>query len=909
MLRIYLVLVIIGGALTLWSFLQIPIESENVIILGLSKERLVIAFGVVSVIVAALGVLFSSWIKKSAFTRFQEKLIAKLQHRTTWGWVILICFIGFLFGSYLTLLTPEITEPFTLAYFERLQPLILWFSELCAQTLLILPFLRYGLKLRELKPPTQILYQVAGVMGFFLILWLLIAITGLGLTASDAGAGWNYLGSPVMETQAFIAWIVGIAYLSLALWGENHPGLLKQAKKLRFLTADLVFSILIWLVAFISWNSIPLMENWFAAPPGIPNQAFYPNSDASLYDTTGQTLLTGMGFKTYDTPFAIRPMYALFLATLHSLAGVDYEPIIWMQVAVLAIIPVLMYWITLQLHNRVSAIIVSVLIIFREANAIILGNAITTSHAKLLMSDLPTTLGVMLFIFLMIRWLQKPEQRQTLTLIVGGVTGIFMLIRPEFGVLLFFTGFAAWLQLIRQPKVWIKGMVLAAAGILLMLTPWVWRNYQITGTLFLDSPHYRADLFAVRYREYLVEETPTSSPPEESISLTATSSPEQPQATATPKVATRPGESSGEFAERMAQVAAQYIQKNPGAVVAFISNHFFNSQVQTVLYLPDTWRLPDSAVGFIGHKDFTRFWEECCSADNYIRRLPFWFKWDGTIMRQSFLFIFMNLFLLSVGLTTTWRRQRFIALLPLAANLGYSLINAIVRNSGGRYILAVDWIGMLYYAIGLGQLTLWLVAYFRGSKISTQVTGEMQFDDDAKGRFSGFKAYLAVALGIFVIGCILPLSEKIIPMRFPAELLTERYEALLQSKELSQGNLDILTGWAQSGGSVIQGRALYPRFHPANEGEVGDSIRAFMPASYSKVDFYLIGPYNHGIVIPQETAPKNFPNGADIVAIGCPGIDYFEALIVVVYDEQGDPIDILPRQPFPEVFTCPLPAP
>jgi hypothetical protein len=557
----------------------------------------------------------------------------------------------------------------------------------------------------------------------------------------------------------------------------------------------------------------------------------------------------------------------------------------------------------------VSAVIAAVLIIFREANAIILGSAITTSHVKLLMSDLPTTLGVMLFTLIMIRWLQKPNQRQTLALVAGGVTGIFMLIRPEFGVLLPFIGCAALFQLIRRPKLWFKGMVLVTAGTILMLIPWIWRNYQITGTIFLDSPHYRADLFAVRYQEYQSETAPTNSPSEEITPPATTPISEQPQITATPKVAVHPGESSEEFAERMAQEAAQFAQNNPGTVAAFIVNHFLNSQIQTVLYLPGTWRLPDSAIGFLGHKDFAKLREECCSADNYIRRLPFWFKWDGTLPRQSFLFVLANLFLISVGLVSTWRRQRFIALLPLAASLGYTLINAIVRNSGGRYILAVDWIGMLYFAIGLGQLTIWLVAYFRGSKISPQVTGEVQLQPEADDRSLWQVSNLGVAAAILLLGCVLPLSEKIFPEHYPAELLTTRYEALLQSTELSQNEVKILSGWAQSERIAIQGRALYPRFHAANEGEVGDSIRAFMPAPYPKIDFYLVGPYNHGIVIPQELPPKTFPNGADVIAIGCPAMENFEALVVAVYDEQGNLLELLRRQPFPEAFTCPLPSP
>ena len=908
-LRIYFALMVLGGLLTVKYLLRFPTESKNAIVWGLSKERLTMVALVSIVILVAFGMLLVSWVRKPFFNRFQSKIAATLQNKNTWGSVILVCTLGLLGGSYLGLLTPEIQEPFAQAYFERLQPLMLWFTLLCSQTLVVLPLLRDGWNFDHLKPKMHLAYQIVITFGVLLVLWLLVGLTGLGVTAVDAGGGWYYLGAPVMETQAFLAWVLGIFYLLLALWGEDHPDFLKKVRQIKILRADLLLSLLLWLVAFVSWNSTPLLDNWFVAPPRAPNEAFYPNSDASLYDTTGQSLLTGVGFKTHDAPFAIRPMYAFFLAMLHAIAGVDYEPIIWMQIAVLALIPVLLYWITRQLHNRLSAVIAAALLIFRETNAIIVGNSITTAHAKLLMSDLPTTLGVLLFVLIMIRWLQNPAQRQTLALVAGGITGTFMLIRPEFGVLLPFVGFAALLQLIHQPKTWFKGMILIAVGVILVLAPWIWRNYQITGTIFLDSPFYRTDLLVRRYNEYDQPATAAPSEAEGTEEPAVTTTPGQPQPKPTPIDRFLPGESSEEFAERMAQEAANYAKNHPGAVLYFIANHFFNSQVQTVLYLPATWRLPDSAIAFLGHKDVQKFWQECCSTDNYIRRLPFWFKWDGALPRQSILFVFVNLLLIAVGIANAWKQQRFIGLLPLAASLGYTLINAAVRNSGGRYILPVDWIGMLYYAIGLGQVTLWGWNYFSKRAIPPEVTAELQIQPEEADRSLWRAANLWVAGTLLLWGSLLPLSEKIVPEHYPPELLASRYEALLQSAILSSEDEQAILDLVESGGVVVQGRALYPRFHKASEGEAGDSIQAFMPAPYPKVTFYLVGPLNQGIRLPQESAPATFPNGSDVVVIGCPDNKTMEALGVAVYGEDGNLIDVLIREPLPESSACPLPAP
>ena len=663
---------------------------------------------------------------------------------------------------------------------------------------------------------------------------------------------------------------------------------------LNFSKFNLLICILLWLTAFGIWNSIPLVSNWYAAPPRIPNQAIYPNSDAYLYDSTAQSLLVGEGLKTQNAPFAIRPLYALFLAGLHAISGIDYEPIIWLQVAVLALIPVLIFLITRQIHNRVSGLIAALHLILREGNAIILGGSITTSHSKLLMADLPTTLGVMLFVLLIIRWLQKPAQRQTLTLIAGGITGAFMLIRPEFGVILPFIGLTALFQLIRGPKVWFKGMILIALGTILMLVPWVWRNYQITNTIFLDSPHYRADLFALRYQEYDSDLSATGS----ALQTTPISSP---QVTSTPQIAYQPDESSQEFAERLTSDAAQFAKENPGQVLFFITNHFFNSQVQSVLYLPGTFRLVDSSLGFLGHRDPGQFWNECCSADSYIRRLPFWFKWDGHFPQQSIVPLFINLFFISVGLAFAWKKQRFIGLIPITVSIGYTLVNAVVRNSGGRYILPVDWVGILYYSIGLGQLSIWAIAYFRGTKLPQSVTTGGHPKTESGDPSLWRAANLWTAAAIFLLGCVLPLSEKIILPRYPQELLDLRQAEISNSLEQP-----ILNEFIQNGALVIQGRALYPRFHQANQGEAGIRRTPFSPLPFARIDFYIVGPFNGGVVLAQTNSPQNFPNGSDVLVIGCQGAENFEAVALAIYDVSGGVDQILLSEPFPKDLTCPL---
>jgi hypothetical protein len=52
---------------------------------------------------------------------------------------------------------------------------------------------------------------------------------------------------------------------------------------------------------------------------------------------------------------------------------------------------------------------------------------------------------------------------------------------------------------------------------------------------------------------------------------------------------------------------------------------------------PTTFRLFDTLVSYIGHRSPARFWQECCSALDYTRRLPYWRKWNGVFPQQALL--------------------------------------------------------------------------------------------------------------------------------------------------------------------------------------------------------------------------------------------------------------------------------
>ena len=924
LLRLYCFLTTLEGIFTITWLLTIPSEGSKEIAFGLSIQRLIILTIPLIVTLFCAYTLFSSWLQKAnegAILRFASQFTKR---GTLKSIILILSFFTFILGLQFVLLTPEIQEPFTFSYFVRLRPIASLLAAIGAQNIF---FLSLNSKFADKKATPEKKSIIKSAIFFFiifLILWGIIAYTHIGLIASDIGAGWYALGNPILGWQALLAWIITVGVFGLFSYIRNSPTIFRKFPA----HIDLVISILLWTFAFVFWMSIPLSPNWFAAPPRPPNYAFYPNSDASIYDTTAQSALVGEGFQTKGAPFAIRPMYALMLAIFHGFGGLGYESIIWIQVAFIAILPVLIYWLTKRYHNRYSGLFVSILIIFREANAIKLGGDITNSHAKLLMSDLPTTIGVVAFLLLITIWLQDHNKSKHLPLIAGGVLGFTVLIRPEFLVLLVPVAFVAFLQRKINKKGWLQGLGVVIAGLVLMLAPWIWRNYQLTGTIFLDSPHYRADLFAQRYRDLksptennpLNHFQPTPHPTANNLSQTPqpqnqekTTQPTiEPTSTASSTIDIQPGESFAHFTVRLFHNVSNYIKQNPGKVIHFILNHFANSEIQTVLYLPLTNRFFDSTIALFAHHDLSRFFDECCSAHNYIQRLPFWHKWNGKLPTQSLVPLILNLAFISLGLGIVWREQRWLGLLPVFASISHYLINAIVRNSGGRYILAVDWIGAFYLGIGIMQVTSWTFNSLlrREFPATDSIANEEIAASKASSKFkNNTTRYILISIAMLLVGCALPVMDKAIPKRYTQTLLNNHLQNLDDELdgELAPSDIANIHQFLENKqATAYLGRALYPRFHHAGEGEVGSTWKSFYPKPYPRISFYAVGQKNTGVVLPYETVPSYLPHGADVLFIGCPeNANNFNALLVIVYDANGNITASYFRTPSQELICAP----
>jgi hypothetical protein len=516
------------------------------------------------------------------------------------------------------------------------------------------------------------------------------------------------------------------------------------------------------------------------------------------------------------------------------------------------------------------------------------------------MPFMPAAMGAVLSVLLITAWLKYPQKHQVMTLTTGGLIGIFMLIRPEIGLILPFLGLAALMHLVHQPRVWFKGMILVAIGTVLVISPWIWRNFQLTGTLFIDQPNYRIDLFARRFREDPLgfdAKPPQSTQEETAVVETPKPTSSDPKKTKVPAL---------ESTERLAEDVIVFAQENPGTVLASIRNHFLNNIVQTVLYLPSSYRFTESAIHLIGHRSWELFWHECCSLDFYTFKLPFWRQWDGFFPNQSLIPILVSLFFIANGIVLAWRSGKFIGLLPIFAALGYYLVNAIALNSGGRYILPFDWVGILYYSIGLAGISTWGLSHFKKMPKTFVLRSVSSRKLVSVSTPLLTKQNMITALLFLMVGCTLPLVEKIIPSHFTNIEIENKISALLDSTDtnLPQKQVSILKNFTDNSGKAFLGQAFYPRFNkPQESGSVWD---LYQPRSFGHVDFYLSAPSDTGVVLPMPSLSSDFRHASNVIVFGCRKGRNLDALAIVFYSDRGDFEQILFRNPIPDELSCPF---
>ena len=527
-----------------------------------------------------------------------------------------------------------------LVYYVRLTPLVIYAGLICLQAALFLAFPNLpeqighkGLNNRSFRLTLAFfVFILFSMMGF-------VAWSRVGLTPDDRY--WNEAGAPLLLVQIVPALLASLVIHILL--DRIYPSRRQSTRKSWWI--EVVVAVCIWGMSAYLWTTIDIPRSHFAPGPFLPNNVFYPYSDAALHDIGAQFALIGQGIN--NNQYHDKPFYMFFLFFLHLIGGQDYAHVVRIQAACLALIPVMAYFLGRSLHSRSAGILAAILIALKEYNSIASTLDIQVSNSRLMMTEVPTAFEILLLALLLVLWLKKPLSRMWLVLLAGGIAGVSILTRtntlllaPVIILVIAFTFGKKW-------KLSFVAISAFALGLLLVIGPWFILNRTAEG-----KPFIIAKVEAVLETRYSVD------PPEE------------PTQTAAP--ASNPDDKPIEGFPKASQ---------------FVPAHFFHNLVGAVLILPTSPYRIDLSTTLSAE-----YWK---------------INWDGYLSPGQLVHVAINLFFIAVGLAGAWGTNRLRGLLPLLLLLTYYLANALGRTSGARYLVPVDWVVLFYFALGLTQLFTW----------------------------------------------------------------------------------------------------------------------------------------------------------------------------------------------------------
>jgi hypothetical protein len=586
--------------------------------------------------------------------------------------------------------------------------------------------------------------------------------------------------------------------------------------------------VAIWLIAFFLWKAVPLESNIMIDATQEPARTVFPSSDAFYYDKEALRFLLGEGFSEDSTHM----MYSAFLAGVHSLVGLEYLPVMTVQLAVYALIPVGLYLVTTELSSSFAGILAAILLIFRERNAMLLGGDITGVGFNQLMSENLALLTFLFSFFAVVLWLKDPNQKSLLPWIGGALMGVTVLIRVELLAVYIAFGLGSLIFLRSRKAAWLRGMTAFTLAMVLIVGPWMVRNWQKAGQLGIDKSDFVQRLVSGYFEK--------NHEPQDKFSERADNN-----------------FRTGVYAER----------DHHGTAAKYIPDRLSSSLIQSVLFLPTGHQPlltigsmievnPDQIIAISKDGIFSEFY-----LVRYVRNLPyFWYDWDGTLMLRSVVPLVGVLFLCTLGMWSIWKQYQHMITILILAFTAHLMIWAVAGYSGGRFIKLVDWFPLVFYSIGLTVLLsiLWRLIIKREAGADLN----LGFDE---GLFSSQKVPFqrnhwlerGVLVLVLLIGTAPTILEPLIPQQYTEEKKAQVVESIHGDIKLHKGQY-----------VYLYGKMLYPRFYEANEKPLDDRKGTIPDPTRDRMDLYLIGTRTIWVSFPTKQPVESFRHDVDVIVEG-----------------------------------------
>lgn len=748
-LKILLLLSIIEGLYSIWATISIPADSKKSMLFGLSASRLSIIFvSIIVIIILIILLVKSRRIQNWCSTHFTSDKA----NRIITGMGIL-----FILLLWITVCTPtKNLFPFE-AIFIRLRPTLVWIELVILQFALFQKIATNSFSALDMKSiPGK---KAVGLVLILLVgIWIFITSTKIGLVQTTAF--WNVPGIP-LSTFQFISIFLFI-FIVLIFFSNNKEGTEKSLPKV----LQILIPILVFGIAVFVWGSTPMLKHFFSLQPTQPNLQPYPYSDARAHDLGAISILKGDG--VYFHGFTDKPMFMVFLALLHLIAGNDYVLLSWVQIFVLAIIPALLYFFGKKFHSPLFGIVIAAIVILQQRNAIVLSYNIASVNPKLLVSEELMFLGLVIVTYLLFSWMKKPEPKTILLL--GGVLGALSLVRMNPVFILPAIVVILVLYFRKKPGLLIKQTLLFGIGFLLVFSPW----------LFVGVDSAGKSWFFIKIQDVIINRYPFA---KETLQTNGVSN--------SPKVVSQSGiqnvsfvintgniQESQQFINQADLISNGTLEEADKSIVYIMANHFLHNISTSLLALPDSIRVDN--LSDLTQRDY---WHEEI-------------KWNGSFPPVQYILILANLALLSCGLIEGWKKFHWAGFAPLIIFLAYDFSLSVALNSGSRYIVPINWIIFFYYILGLFFIIKKVLSFLN---IKSKSEFAKATDIREVEIINSKRSIIRVFVLLIFIAAIVPVANLVVP--------------LLVKKNL-QETTQIVTSIVprQTGNQLVYGDILYPYY-------------------------------------------------------------------------------------------------
>ncbi|MBT6151302.1 MAG: hypothetical protein HOH75_04840, partial [Chloroflexi bacterium] len=586
-------------------------------------------------------------------------------------------------------------------YFQHLQPLLI--------VLILFPLqLTFYKIFKNKKWPQKRISLIPWIITFILFsIWIFISKSKYGITPDTHF--WNVLGIPLTSYQFLVIFLISIISTYLI-------SLIKKPEKLIFSKIDIIIAILLYLTTIIVWLNTPMNKHYFSLEPTYPYFQAFPYSDAQIHDLGAESIINGWGINFGN--MTGKPLYIAILAVLKLISNNNLKFQAFFQISILSIIIPILYFFGKHFFSEFFGLALSLVILFKQRNAIVLSSIVAGVNPKLFMSENFTLMSLIIFSGMLFLWNRNKNRKNWFPVINGAILGLSCLLRPNplllVPFILLFMLLANW----KNKNLWVFQSISFVVGFIIFFSPWLFIGKSPSGTPFIFNKIN--NLIEKRYSYSELSETNSEF---QSLQLIYKGF---------SKIANPIINSSDN------QVPPIDLQKFPD----FVFNHTIHNFIGGFLTLPDSFHIEDQNLIQLVQRIY---WLD---GENE--------KWTGQLDNDQALFIGINIIIFSFGLFHSWKEWKWGGLTPFLIFLVYCLSLGFARNSGSRYLVPIDWVIYFYYILGL----IYIINFFfngllNEKNIKTNLELDMPIERTQDNK------YLKILLSTILIGLFLliPISS------------------------------------------------------------------------------------------------------------------------------------------------------